>query len=92
MAQGPYGAFRATAVRNLRLIAVASPARSAEYPYLRTAAEIGAHVDSLAEREALLVAATAVPSPPREALAELERVRFEMTAYLELLEELDSSG
>jgi hypothetical protein len=33
-----------------------------------------------------------VPNPPREKLRELERVRFEMTAYLELLEELDSSG
>ncbi|HMA11497.1 MAG TPA: hypothetical protein VKO83_06390 [Steroidobacteraceae bacterium] len=71
---------------------MAFPARSTEYPYLRTAAEIGAHVDALAEREALLVAATAVPSPSREHLAELERVRFEMTAYLELLEEMDSSS
>ena len=71
---------------------MASPARANEFPYLRTAAEIGAHVDALAEREALLVAATAVQNPPREKLGELERVRFEMTAYLELLEELDSSG
>ena len=71
---------------------MASPARANEFPYLRTAAEIGAHVDALAEREALLVAAIAVPDPPREKLGELERVRFEMTAYLELLEELDSSG
>lgn len=57
-----------------------------------TAAEIGAHVDSLAEREALLVASTAAARPSRENLAELERVRFEMTAYLELLEKLDSAG
>ena len=71
---------------------MASPARANEFPYLRTAAEIGAHVDALAEHEALLVAATAVQNPPREKLGELERVRFEMTAYLELLEELDSSG
>jgi hypothetical protein len=92
MAQGLHGPVWSAAVRNLRLIAVASPARSAEFPYLRTAAEIGAHIDSLAEREALLVAATAVTSPSREKLSELERVRFEMTAYLELLEELDSSS
>lgn len=74
------------------MIAMASPARAAEYPYLRTAAEIGAHIDALAEREAVLVAATAVTSPSGEKLAELERVRFEMTAYLELLEELESRG
>ena len=71
---------------------MASPARAREFPYLRTAEEIGAHVDSLAEREALLVAATSGANPPREKLAELERVRFEMTAYLELLEEMDSPG
>jgi hypothetical protein len=68
---------------------MASPARAQEFPYLRTAEEIGAHVDALAEREALLVLATTVASPSREKLAELERVRFEMTAYLELLEELE---
>jgi hypothetical protein len=71
---------------------MASPARASEFPYLHTAAEIGAHVDALAEREALLVAATAISNPPREKLVELERVRFEMTAYLELLEELEESG
>lgn len=71
---------------------MASPARASEFPYLRTAAEIGAHVDALAEREALLVVATAVANPSREQLAELERVRFEMTAYLELLEELEDSA
>jgi len=71
---------------------MASPARASEFPYLHTAAEIGAHVDALAEREALLVVATAGTNPPREELAELERVRFEMTAYLELLEELEESG
>ena len=70
---------------------MATPARAREFPYLRTAEEIGAHIDALAEREALLVAATAVAHPSREKLAELERVRFEMTAYLELLEELDGT-
>jgi hypothetical protein len=74
------------------LSALASPARATEFPYLRTAVEIGAHVDSLAEREALLVAQTTVANPSREKLGELERVRFEMTAYLELLEELESSS
>ncbi len=68
---------------------MASPARAREFPYLRTTAEIGAHVDALAEREALLVIATSVQNPPREQLAELERLRFEITAYLELLEELE---
>jgi hypothetical protein len=71
---------------------MASPARATEFPYLRTVAEIGAHVDSLAEREASLVAATAAANPSPEKLGELERVRFEMTAYLELLEELESSS
>jgi hypothetical protein len=71
---------------------MASPARASEFPYLRTAAEIGAHVDSLVEREALLSAATAVPHPSREKLAELERVRFELTAYVELLEELEEQN
>jgi hypothetical protein len=71
---------------------MSSPARASEFPYLQTAAEIGAHVDALAEREALLVAATAEMNPSREKLAELERVRFEMTAYLELLEELEETG
>ena len=71
---------------------MASPARANEFPHLRTAAAIGAHVDELAEREALLAAATAAANPSREKLAELERVRFEMTAYLELLEELEDSG
>jgi hypothetical protein len=71
---------------------MASPARASEFPYLHTAAEIGAHIDALAEREALLVAATATANPSREKLAELERVRFEMTAYLELLEELEGSS
>ena len=68
---------------------MASPARAREFPYLRTTEEIGAHVDALAEREALLVLATTVANPSREELAELERVRFEITAYLELLEELE---
>ena len=71
---------------------MASPARATEFPYLRTAEQIAAHVDSLAERESLLVAAIAVASPSREKQAELERVRFEMTAYLELLEELEGSS
>lgn len=71
---------------------MAFPAHAGEFPYLHTAAEIGAHVDALAEREALLTAATAVEHPSREKLAELERVRFEMTAYLELLEELEEPG
>jgi hypothetical protein len=70
---------------------MAFPARASEFPYLHTAAEIGAHVDALAEREALLVVAMSVENPPREQLAELERLRFEITAYLELLEELEES-
>ncbi len=68
-----------------------SPQRSREFPYLRSAAEIGAHVDELAEREAVL-ATLAATTPTREKLAELERVRFEIEAYLELLEELDDSS
>jgi hypothetical protein len=36
----------------------------------------------------VLPAATAVTHPRREELVELERVRFEMTAYLELLKEV----
>jgi hypothetical protein len=69
---------------------MASPARAPEFPYLLTAAQIGAHIDALAEREAVLVAATESKRPTREDLAELERVRFELTAYLELLEELEN--
>lgn len=71
---------------------MASPAGVHEFPWLHTAAEIGAHVDGLAEREALLSVAAASAHAPKETLAELERVRFEITAYLELLEELEDPG
>ena len=67
-----------------------SPLRTREFPYLRSAAEIGAHVDELAEREALLATAVAAGHASREKISELERVRFEIEAYLELLEELDN--
>ncbi len=71
---------------------MASPLRAPEAALPHTAAEIGAHVDELAAREAELCAALARASPSREQLAELERLRFEITAYLELLEALEDTS